>query len=65
MSDELTRDVQKHLFQTQLAWQEFPLEVRQVVRELLSLMCTEIVEESSTRIGDRYDEPRRDSPLAP
>ena len=65
MSVGITRDVQKHLFETQLAWQEFPVEVRQLVGELLSFMCIEIVEGPTTGIGDRYDEPRCGSPLAP
>jgi hypothetical protein len=52
MSDGMTPNVQKHLFAIQLAWQEFPKEIRQLVGELLAFMCIEIVEECTTGTGD-------------
>lgn len=65
MSSGMTPNVQTYLFQTQLAWQEFPREVRQQVSELLAVMCVEIVEELQPPSQEIYDESRSHSTLAP
>ncbi|MFZ5828882.1 MAG: hypothetical protein ACOY3P_02295 [Planctomycetota bacterium] len=65
MSSGMTPDVQTYLFQTQLAWQELPREVRQQVSELLAIMCIEIVEELQSPSQETNDESRSHSTLAP
>jgi len=64
MSNGMTPDVQTCLFQTQLAWHEFPNEVRQHVSELLAVMCIEIVEELQS-LQETHDESGSRSTLAP
>ena len=45
MSEEQSREVQLQLFTTELAWHEFPQDVREQVSQLLTILCIEIVEE--------------------
>jgi len=45
MSKRLQADRQWYLFETRLAWHEFPDEIREQVIELYATMCVEIVDQ--------------------
>ena len=45
MNDRKPTESQLHLFQIQLAWDEFPREVRQHTTHLLAMLCVEAADD--------------------
>ncbi len=45
MCDREPTECQLHLFQLQLAWDEFPREVRQRIAHLLAMLCVEAADD--------------------
>ena len=64
MNDGKSTEWQLHLFQIQLAWDEFPREVRQHTTHLLAMLCVEAAAEHP-QTQDQSNEPRTNSPVAP
>jgi len=62
MSKEEHGTMQLCLFPIRLTWQEFPRDVREEISQLLGIMCTDIVQQSSEQ--ETHDESGKHTPLA-
>ena len=62
MSTDEHVTMQLCLFRIRLTWQEFPRDVREEISQLLGIMCTDIVQQSSEQ--ETHDESGKHTPLA-
>ncbi len=62
MSNDEHVTMQLCLFPIRLTWQEFPRDVREEISQLLGIMCTDIVQQSSEQ--ETHDESGKHTPFS-